>query len=384
MAAAASDEGYALVSQLFSPIRLGPIELANRIAVGPMCQYSAIHGDANDWHLVHLGQLSMSGASLLILEATAVEQAGRITHGCLGLYGDENEAALRRVIGFCRKHGSATLGIQLAHAGRKASAQVPWDGGQALGSGDDPWATVSASAIPFADGWHVPAEATEADMDRMVHAFADAARRSVHLGFELIEVHAAHGYLLHQFLSPLSNRRTDAYGGSLENRMRFPLRVFEAVKQAAPGIAVGTRITGSDWAEGGITPDEAVAFAGELKARGCDYIDVTSGGIVASAKIKIGPGYQVPFAAEVRRRVGIPVMSVGLIVTAGQAEEIVASGEADMVGLARTMLDDPHWAWHAAQELGAEVERPPQYARAAPKLWPGASYKQPAMARAAE
>jgi NADPH2 dehydrogenase len=372
------------MSQLFSPLRLGPLELANRIVVGPMCQYSAIHGDANDWHLVHLGSLSMSGASLLVLEATAVEEMGRISHGDLGLYNDENEAALARVLGFCRKHGSARLGIQLAHAGRKASAQVPWEGGRALAADADPWPTVSASAVPFADDWHTPAAATEADLDRMVTAFATAAKRAIRLGLDLIEVHAAHGYLLHQFLSPLSNRREDAYGGSLENRMRFPLRVFEAVKAAAPGIAVGARITGSDWAEGGITVDEAVAFASELKARGCDYVDVTSGGLNLAAKIAIGPGYQVPFAAEIRRRAAIPVWSVGLIVTPEQAEAIVASGEADMVALARTMLDDPHWAWHAAQVLGAEVVRPPQYARAAPKLWPGATYRQPPALKAAE
>jgi 2,4-dienoyl-CoA reductase-like NADH-dependent reductase (Old Yellow Enzyme family) len=372
------------MSRLFSPIRLGPLELANRIVVGPMCQYSAIHGDANDWHLVHLGSLAMSGAGLLVLEATAVEDRGRISHGCLGLYGDENEAAMGRVLGFCRKHGQAKLGIQLAHAGRKASAQVPWEGGRALGKNEDPWPTISASAIAFAEGWHTPGEASEAELDALVSAFAAAAKRSVRLGFDLIEVHAAHGYLLHQFLSPLSNRRTDSYGGSLENRMRFPLRVFDAVKAAAKGLSVGARITGSDWMEGGITPDEAVAFAEALKARGCDYVDVTSGGLVLRAKIAVGPNYQVPFAAEIRRRVGIPVWSVGLIVTPQQAEDIVASGEADMVALARTMLDDPRWAWHAAEALGAEVARPPQYARAAPDLWPGASYKHPAPARAAE
>lgn len=363
------------MSQLFSPIRLGPLDIPNRIVVAPMCQYSAIHGDANDWHLVHLGALAKSGVGLLVLEATAVEEQGRITHGCLGLYGDENEAALTRVVGFCRRHGLAKLGIQLAHAGRKASAQVPWEGGRALGSDADPWPTVSASAVPFAEDWHVPAEASAADLDRIVAAFATAAKRSVRLGFDLIEMHAAHGYLLHQFLSPISNRRTDAYGGSLENRMRFPLRVFDAIKAAAPGLALGARITGSDWIEGGITPDEAVAFATELKARGADYVDVTSGGISLSAKVVIGPNYQVPFAAEIRRRAQIPVWAVGLIVTPEQAEHIIASGEADMIALARTALDDPHWPWHAAQVLGAEVKRPPQYARAAPNLWPGAGYK---------
>jgi NADPH2 dehydrogenase len=370
------------MSQLFSPIRLGAIEFPNRIVISPMCQYSAIHGDANDWHLVHLGSLAMSGAGLLVLEATAVEEIGRISHGDLGLYNEENEAALHRVLGFCRKHGSAKLGIQLGHAGRKASAQVPWEGGRALGPDGDHWETVAPSAIPFAADWHTPREATTDDIERIVAAFARAAERAVRLGFEVIEVHGAHGYLLHQFLSPVSNQRTDEYGGSLENRMRFPLRVFEAVKAVCPPeVAVGARITGSDWLEGGIDVEEAVAFASELKRRGCDYVDVTTGGIALNAKIQIGPGYQVPFAAEVRRRADIPVWSVGLIVTPEQAEEVIASGQADMVALARTILDEPHWPWTAAQVLGGDVARPPQYQRAAPKIWPGASFKQTGPAR---
>lgn len=369
------------MSQLFSPITLAGQTFANRIVVAPMCQYSAMHGDAGDWHLAHLGHLAMSGAALVVVEATAVEEMGRITHGDLGLYNDENEAALHRVLGFCRRHGSAKLGIQLAHAGRKASAQVPWDGGRALGPDQDPWPTVSASPVPFAEGWHVPAEASEADLDRIVAAFRTAAERSVRLGFELIELHAAHGYLLHQFLSPISNRRTDRYGGSLENRMRFPLRVAQAVREVCPaGIVLGARITGSDWIEGGIDVAEAVALASELKASGCDYVDVSSGGIAMNAKIEIGPGYQVPFAEEIRRRTGLPVWSVGLIVTPEQAEEIVASGRSDMVAVGRTIMDDPHWPWEAARRLGAEVERPPQYARAAPKHWPGAAYKDQAQA----
>lgn len=364
------------MSHLFSPITLAGQTFANRIVVAPMCQYSAMHGDAGDWHLAHLGQLVMSGAALVVVEATAVEAIGRITHGDLGLYGDENEAALHRVLGFCRRHGSAKLGIQLAHAGRKASSQVPWAGGRALGPDQDPWPTLSASAVQFAEGWHVPAEATQADLNRIVGAFRRAAERSVRLGFELIELHAAHGYLLHQFLSPISNRRTDQYGGSLENRMRFPLRVAEAVREVCPAeIVLGARITGSDWIEGGIDVAEAATLASELKASGCDYVDVTSGGIAMNAKIEVGPGYQVPFADEIRRRTGLPVWSVGLIVTPEQAEEIVASGRSDMVALARTIMDEPHWPWEAARRLGAEVERPPQYARAAPKHWPGAAYK---------
>jgi NADPH2 dehydrogenase len=373
------------MSKLFSPIRLGGQDFANRIVVSPMCQYSAVHGDATDWHLVHLGSLCMSGAGLVVLEATAVEDIGRITHGDLGLYNEENEAALTRVLGFCRRHGSAKLGVQLAHAGRKASAQVPWEGGRALGEGDDPWETVAPSAIPFAEGWHTPREASAADLDRIEAAFVAAAERAVRLGFELIEVHAAHGYLLHQFLSSVSNRRGDDYGGSLENRMRFPLRVFAAVRAAVPAeTAVGARITGSDWIEGGIDVNEAVAFASALKAHGCDYVDVTSGGLALNAKIEIGPSYQAPFAEAVRRGAEIPVWSVGLIVNPQQAEDLIAEGRTDMIALARTIMDNPHWPWEAAQVLGGDVHRPPQYARAAPKLWPGAAYKSGAGRQAAE
>lgn len=366
------------MSRLFSPLRLAGQELPNRIVVSPMCQYSAIHGDANDWHLVHLGSLAMSGAGLLVLEATAVEERGRITHGCLGLYNDENEAALSRVVGFCRRHGGAKLGIQLGHAGRKASQGTPWEGGRALGPDQDPWPTISASAEPFGPGWHTPSAADEAELDRMVEAFAAAARRAARLGFEVIELHGAHGYLLHQFLSPLSNHRTDSYGGSAENRWRFPLRVFEAIRAECPApMAVGMRITGSDWMAGGIEPPEAAAFARELKARGCDFVVVSSGGASPEARVKVGPGYQVGFAAEVAREAGLPVCAVGLIVTPEQAEEIVASGQADMIAIARTILDEPHWPWEAARVLGAEIERPQQYARAAPSAWPGAALKRP-------
>ncbi|MBV9076820.1 MAG: NADH:flavin oxidoreductase/NADH oxidase [Methylobacteriaceae bacterium] len=364
------------MSALFSPIELGPVALANRIVVSPMCQYSAIHGDAQDWHLAHLGQLAVSGAALVMTEAAAVEPEGRISHHDLALASDENEAALHRVIGFCRRHGGAKLGIQLAHAGRKGSAHVPWMGQRGLGPGEDPWETLAPSPIPFGDGWPTPRAATDEDLARLVTAHAEAARRAKRLGFDVIELHAAHGYLLHEFLSPISNQRTDAYGGSLENRMRLPLEIFEAIRGAVgPGIALGARITGSDWLPGGITPAEAAALGQELERRGCHYLDVTSGGLVPHAKIEIGPGYQVPFAEAVKRAVSIPVMSVGLIVRPDQAEEIVASGRADLVALARTILDDPRWPWHAAEALGAEVARPNQYQRAAPAVWPGQSYK---------
>jgi 2,4-dienoyl-CoA reductase-like NADH-dependent reductase (Old Yellow Enzyme family) len=356
------------MSKLFSPVRLGSQEFSNRIVISPMCQYSAIHGDANDWHLVHLGSLAMSGASLVVLEATAVEEIGRITHGDLGLYNEENEAALHRVLGFCRKHGSAKLGIQLGHAGRKASAQVPWEGGRALGPDADPWETVSASAIPFADDWHTPREASAEDIERIVAAFGAAAERAVQLGFEVIEVHGAHGYLLHQFLSPVANRRTDEYGGSLENRMRFPLEVFDAVRAAFPAERpVIVRVSATDWAEGGWDVESTIAFARALEARGCAAIHVSSGGLTPAQKIPVGPNYQVPQARAVREAVGVPVIAVGLITGFEQAEAIVGTGDADAIALARAILYDPRWPWHAAAHLGATVQAPNQYLRCQPR-----------------
>ena len=364
------------MSALFSPVRLGRQDFPNRIVVSPMCQYSAIHGEATDWHLVHLGSLAMSGAGLLMLEATAVEPLGRIAHGDLGLFNEDCEAALHRVLGFCRRHGSAKLGIQLGHAGRKASVQAPWEGGRPLRPDEDPWDTVAPSAIPFGDGWHTPRAATAEDLDRIVDAFAAAASRAVRLGLDVVEMHASHGYLLHQFLSPLANRRTDEYGGTAENRMRFPLRVFEAIRAACPpDTAVGARVTASDWIEGGADLAEAISFSRALAERGCDYLDVTTGGVAPGAKIEIGPGYQAPFAAAIRKETGLPVWAVGLIVTPEQAEEILTSGQADMVALARTMLDEPHWPWEAARRLGGTVARPPQYERSAPAHWPGSAHK---------
>jgi 2,4-dienoyl-CoA reductase-like NADH-dependent reductase (Old Yellow Enzyme family) len=364
-----------MTSHLFSPIRLNGLELANRIVVSPMCQYSADDGSATDWHFGHLGMLANSGAALLVVEATAVERRGRITHGCLGIYSDDNEATLVRAVANCRRHGTAKLGIQIGHAGRKASAQRPWEGGRALAPEDDAWETIAPSAIPFGDSWHTPREMNDADLARVRDAFADAARRAVRIGFDEIELHMAHGYLLHSFVSPVSNRRTDRYGGSLEARMRFPLEVTEAVRKVVPkGLALGARITGSDWRNDGLTPDDAVVHAKALKGAGLDFVCVSSGGITADTRITVGPGYQVPFAEKVRREADIPTRAVGLIATPKYAETILAEGKADMVALARAMLDDPHWGWHAAQEFGAEVPRPPQYARAAPGAWPGAHY----------
>jgi 2,4-dienoyl-CoA reductase-like NADH-dependent reductase (Old Yellow Enzyme family) len=358
------------MSVLFSPIRLAGLDLANRVVVSPMCQYSADDGCANDWHLVHLGMLANSGAGLVVVEATHVERHGRITHGCLGLYSDHSEAALARVIASARNAGKAKFGIQLAHSGRKGSAHRPWEGGAPLKEPADPWPTFAASAIPFGEGWHCPREATEADMNRARDAFVNAAKRALRIGFDAIELHMAHGYLLHGFMSPLSNKRTDAYGGGFENRMRFPLSVVHAVRAAVPReVPLGARVTGSDWREGGLTPDDAVAIAKALKAEGLDYIDVSSGGVAADIRNPSERGYNVAIAARVKREAGIATRTVGLIVEPEQAEAIVAQGQADMVSIGRAFLDDPHWAWHAAKALGADVVRPPQYERTGPKLW---------------
>jgi 2,4-dienoyl-CoA reductase-like NADH-dependent reductase (Old Yellow Enzyme family) len=365
-----------MTSALFSPIRLADLELPNRIVVAPMCQYSAADGVATDWHVTHLGMLANSGAGLLVIEATHVERRGRITHGCLGLYSDECEAALARVIAHCRRIGTAKLAIQLAHAGRKASSQRPWEGAKPLSATEDPWPTIGPSALPFGPGWHTPSAMTEEDMARVTTSFTDAAKRALRIGFDAIELHFAHGYLLHSFASPLANKRNDEYGGSFEGRMRFPLQVVRSVRAAVPrGVPLGARITGTDWVEGGLTGDDAVAIGKALKVAGLDYVDISSGNITPDSRWSNEPGFNVPFAERVRRESGLPVRVVGMIVNAKQAEDIIAQGKADMVAMARAFLDDPHWAWHAAQTLGAEVPRPPQYARTAPKLWAGAALR---------
>jgi 2,4-dienoyl-CoA reductase-like NADH-dependent reductase (Old Yellow Enzyme family) len=365
-------------SRLFEPIILGGVTLANRIAVSPMCQYSAEDGSANDWHLQHLGSLSLSGAGLLIVEQTAVEPAGRISHGCLGLYADANEAALARAVALCRRSGSTRLGIQLAHAGRKASAKIPWQGGGPLARNADAWATVAPSAIPFDEHWPVPQALDEVGLARIRDAHAEAAKRADRLGFDLVELLGAHGFLLHSFLSPISNRRCDGYGGSLANRMRFPLAVAAAMRAVWPRHkALGMRITGSDWIPDGIAPDEAGIFARELREIGFDYVCVSSGGISSQARVNFAPGYQVPFAATVKKASGIAVQAVGMIVDPHQAEAIVADGHADYVAIARAFLDDPRWAWHAADALGADVACPPQYRRARPDQWPAAALARP-------
>ncbi len=352
------------MSQLFSAGSLGSLSLDNRIVVAPMCQYSAINGTLTDWHLMHLGQFAVGGAGLVFIEASGVEPEGRITPGCPGLYNDENEAAMARVVKFYRDYGAAKIGIQLAHAGRKASTNLPWNGGTPLTPEDGAWETVSASANPYAEGWHTLTAMDENGLERVKQAFVQAAERAVRTGFDAIEVHAAHGYLLHQFLSPISNAREDTYGGSLENRMRFPLEVFRAVRETAPNCSVGVRFSATDWVEdSGWSLDESTRFSHELKVLGCDFIDVSSGGNSPLQNIKVGAGYQVGFADHIKRETGLTTMAVGMINDPRQAETIIATGQADFVALARGMLFDPRWPWHAAEVLGAQATFPPQYGR---------------------
>ncbi len=362
-----------MTSKLFSPLTIGPLTLSNRLVVSPMCQYSAQAGSANDWHLQHLSNLGYSGAALVMVEATGVEERGRITPGCLGLYSDANEDALAHVLGVARKFAPAThFGIQLAHAGRKASAKRPWEGGKPLTEAEGAWTSVAPSPLPFDEGWPTPDALDEQGMQQIMAAFTQAAQRSARIGLDLVEIHSAHGYLLHSFLSPIANRRKDQYGGSLENRMRFPLQVVQAVKKVLPPqMALGLRLSASDWLEGGFTLDEAIIYARQLKLLGVDYICASSGGIIHRVQIPVGPGYQVPFAAAIRQGAGITTRAVGMIRTAGQAEAIIAEEKADCVALARAFLDDPRWGWHAADQLGAAVAYPPQYALARQPKWLG-------------
>jgi 2,4-dienoyl-CoA reductase-like NADH-dependent reductase (Old Yellow Enzyme family) len=367
------------MSLLFTPLKLGPVELLNRVVVSPMCQYSADDGVAGDWHLQHLSQLGYSGAGLVMVEATAVERRGRITHGCLGLYSEHCESALARVISTARRFsGPARFGIQLAHAGRKASAHLPWEGGGPLGASEDPWPVVAPSSVPYGEGWPTPEMLDEEGMRRVLDAFVAAALRAARIGFDIVELHNAHGYLLHEFFSPVANRRRDSCGGTIENRMSFPLAVARAVRAALPAkVALGARITGTDWLEGGLNTDDAVALARALRSAGLDYVCVSSGGIDPSVEMPVAPGFQVPLAARVREEAAIATRAVGMILTPQQAEDIVASGKADMVCMARAFLDDPRWVWHAAERLGAAVPYPPQYARAKRSLWPGAAILRP-------
>ena len=356
------------MSQLFSPLSLGPLELPNRIVIAPMCQYSADEGCASDWHAQHLGALSQSGAGLLILEATAVESRGRISWADLGLYDDAAEAALKRVLDGVRRWSPIPLGIQLSHAGRKASSKRPWEGGGAIAP-DQPhgWQAVAPSARPYAVAAPVPHALGDHEIDAIVQAFAEAARRAERLGLQLIEIHAAHGYLLHQFLSPLSNLRNDGYGGVLENRMRLVLRVLDAVRAAvSERIAVGVRISATDWVEGGWDLTQSIVLAKALDAHGAHFIHVSSGGLDPRQQIALSAGYQVPFAEAIKTQVATPVIAVGLITDPLHAEAVLSEGRADAVALARGLLYDPRWPWHAAAALGATAHAAPQYLRCEP------------------
>jgi 2,4-dienoyl-CoA reductase-like NADH-dependent reductase (Old Yellow Enzyme family) len=353
---------------IFEPIRVGPLELSNRIIVAPMCQYSAEHGCMTDWHLIHLGHLSLSGAALLTIEATAVLPDGRITWADVGLYDDKTEIAMDSTLERIRRWSTIPIGIQLNHAGRKASTEVPWVGGAQIAPGaPDGWQTDAPSAIPYAEGQVSPRMLDRDGLRAIRDAFAASAKRARRIGVDLIQLHCAHGYLLHQFLSPLSNQRDDQYGGSLENRMRFPLEVFEAVREAVPDKPVTVRISGTDWVDEGWDIEQTCAFAAMLERAGCDAVHISSGGLHPGQKIPVGPSYQVPLARAVKARVGIPVVAVGMITGFDQAEAIVATGEADMIALARTILYDPRWPWHAAAELGAQVQAPNQYLRSQPR-----------------
>ncbi len=358
-----------MTSALFSPIQFRSMALSNRIVVAPMCQYSASDGCMNDWHLMHLGQFAVSGAGLVMTEMTDVTPEGRIGPYCAGLYSDACEAAMRRVIEFCRQHGSAKLGLQLAHAGRKSSILPPWEGRRALSPEEGGWHPVAPSMIRVSADQPVPRALNRNDIAALKMSFVDAVRRGLRIGFDVIELHAAHGYLIHQFLSPITNRRTDEYGGSSRNRMRFPLELFQAMRMAWPADKpMAVKLSAVDWCEGGCTMADTIEFCSQLRDLGCDYVVVSTGGIVPTEEIPSAPGFQVKYAEEIRRKTGMPVVALGLITEPRQAEEIVATGCADMVSLARGMLWEPRWTWHAANALGADVELPNQYARARPQL----------------
>jgi 2,4-dienoyl-CoA reductase-like NADH-dependent reductase (Old Yellow Enzyme family) len=358
-------------SILFTPFSLRGLTLANRVVVSPMGQYNSVEGCATDWHLMHLGQFSLGGAALVMTEVNAVNPRGRVSHRCAGMWSDENERALKRVIDFCKEYGVAAHGLQLGHSGRKGSTQSMFEGGKPLSPQEGGWRTVAPSPLPLAPGWQTPEALSVESIADLVADFASAVRRAERIGYDLVELHGGHGYLVHQFLSPLSNQRTDRYGGSLENRMRLALEVFAAMREAWPADKpMGVRISATDWMEGGWDIDQAIVLSQRLKQLGCDYIDVSSGGLDLRQNISLGPNYQTPFSARIRAEAQLPTMTVGLITGARQAEEIVASGQADLVALARGAMWNPRWAWHAAEELGAEAQYAPRMAPCHPKLRP--------------
>lgn len=352
---------------LFEPLRLRDVNLRNRIAVSPMCQYSSEDGLANEWHLVHLGSRAVGGAGLVLVEATGVEARGRISARDLGLWNDQQIEPLARVVRFVEAQG-AVAAVQLAHAGRKASVRAPWDeGGKPQTEREGGWRVVAPSAVSFAPGYAEPAALDAAGIAAVQQAFVAAAGRALAAGFKVVELHAAHGYLLHQFLSPLSNHRTDSYGGSFDNRVRLVLEVTAAVRRVWPErLPLILRLSATDWAEGGWDVEQSVALAKKLASLGVDLVDCSSGGLVATAKVPAGPGYQVAFAERIKREAAVKTGAVGMITSPEQAEQIVALGQADLVLLARELLRDPYWPLHAATRLGARTDWPPQYLRARP------------------
>ena len=352
---------------LFTPIQMRELEIQNRVMVSPMCQYASTDGSAGSWHHMHLGQFAVSGVGLLCIEMTNVEPIGRITPHCMGLYSDHNESSLSQVVNFCKEISDTPIALQLAHAGRKASSTRPWEGRKAILPADGGWQTVAPSAIPLHEEAPGPRELSSVEIAALVKNFADAARRAERIGIDALELHAAHGYLLHQFLSPLSNLRTDGYGGSLDSRMRFSLEVFEATRAAWPSHKpLGIRLSATDWVDGGWDIEQSIVLCNLLKESGCDWIDVSSGGLSQEQVVPVGPGYQVHLSDQIRRETGLPTIAVGMITQPRQAETIVSEGKADMVALARGMLYDPRWVWHAADELGARAKYPVRYRRCHP------------------
>jgi 2,4-dienoyl-CoA reductase-like NADH-dependent reductase (Old Yellow Enzyme family) len=356
---------------LFTPLKLRELTLPNRISVSPMCQYISDDGACTDWHLMHYGQFAFGAAGLVIMEMTNVSAEGRISLKCAGLYNDVQEAAAKRVVDFCKKFGAAKIGIQLAHAGRRASCAPPAMGGKSLTKEEGAWTTFAPSALGYAPDSQVPQALDQAGMDKIKADFVSAVKRAERAGFDLIEFHGGHGYLIHQFLSPLTNQRTDKYGGSVENRMRFPLEVFAAMRAAWPADKpMGARVSAVDWVEGGLTIEDTVAFAKELKKLGCDFIDVSSGALDPRQQVPLAPGYNAVFAAQVKKESGMTTSTVGLITDAKLAEKIVSSGQADMIAIGRGAMWDPRWAWHAAIELGTEANYPIRATPAIPSLRP--------------
>lgn len=359
--------------KLFEPIELRSLRLPNRVVVAPMTQFSADEGVAGDWHLMHLGQYAVSGAALTLTESCYVASNARNARSCLSLYTDEQEAAVSRIAQFFENHSDGFFGVQLAHAGRKASAREPFKGGGYLSVEDGGYQAFAPSAVPLADDFPAPTPISAETIPDVIQCFVDSARRAEQAGAKVIELHGAHGYLIHQFLSPLTNRRNDEYGGSSANRMRFAIEVFEAVRAVWPDeLPIGIRVSATDWVDGGWSVEETVELGCVLDARGCDYIHVSSGGLSAAQKITVGPGYQVGFAESVKAAVKMPVIAVGQINNPDYAETILQDGQADMIALARPVMYDPRWVWHAAHQLGAPIAYPRQYERGHPDRW-GAS-----------